>query len=336
MAAVNSNYAMAQNAAQAYADRKGLEDPQTERLLRQVRTNFNETVLTAMINDPKAYDRAKDYFSDHKMEMDTDSRDRVQRLFETVPKQQEEAAKSNQEQFYKANERQAMLDNFDGKMTLSEAQRLFRENKISEPFYNQMSAKLSKPDAFIKDPLTTSDPATFNSIRQAQLTGSQDPGTIQRMIMKASANKEIGPEDGKYLLSMEKDQPPTPRDKQIEANAGYLRDVGNRYFSSTNMFGVQTDALKQKASQESEAMVQDFYSQADKSKAQGEDLEKLRDQVRDTYARKQFPGLPPGEMPSIAIGIKGQVTQLLNPDEQSQRKADWTITRAQMKKKESQ
>lgn len=334
--ALAMNNSIVDDAAQARAQRLGLDPDETKKFMQTVKTTYHEDVLSQMVDDPAFMGKAKEYFNTYKSEMDVESRDRVRGWFDTIPKQHEETSKAAEEAYYKANMRTAMLDMFDNKLTLSEVQRRFRNNQLNESDYNSLANKLSKPDAAIVNSFDRSDPQIFNEIRQAQLTGSKSPGEIQRMIMKGAASKNIVPDDGKYLMGLESNKPPTPRDKQVEANANYLRDIGNRYFASTNMFGVQTEDLKQKASQESEAMVQDFYTQADKAKVQGKDLDELRDRVRDTAARNRFPGLPPGEMPAVAIGINGQVTQLLNPDEKSKRKSDWTITRNQINNKEGQ
>lgn len=322
-------------ATTARAARLGLDDNETEKLMRQVKTNYHETVLGEMVNDPNAMKQAKQYFSQYQSEMDTDSRDRVRNLFDTVPKQQDAAAKANEAQFYKANMRQSMLDMFDGKLTLSEAQRRFRENQLDKSDYDTLASKLSKPDAYIQDPLTASNPATFNAIRQAQLTGSKDPGEIQRMIMQGSASKDIGMEDGKYLLSLEKNQPPTPRDREIESSANTLRDFGNRYFAETNIFGGSKN--KEKTSQEAEQLVTDFYNQADKTKAQGEDLTKLRDQILKTYAAKRYPGIGNlDKMPDVVIDVNGKVNRLLSPDQHSGLKPRYKITPTSATDKEDQ
>lgn len=332
--ALNTNNQMVDTFTLARATRLGLDDAETEKFMRQVKTNYHETVLGQMVNDPNALPLAKKYFSTYRDEMDTQSRDRVRNLFDAIPKQQDEAAKKNQEDFYKNNMRQAMLDLFDNKLTLSETQRRFRENQLNESDYNVLSSKLSKPDAYIKDPLTSSDPATFNSIRQAQLTGSNSPGEIQRMIMQGAASKDIGAEDGKYLLSMN-DKPLTSRDKQIESYANTLRDFGNRYFAETNIFGRPKD--QDKTSQQAEGLVQDFYTQADKTKAQGDDLAKIRDQVLKTYAQQRYPGIGKlDKMPDVVIDVKGRVVRLLNPDQHSGLKPRYRITPVESDKKEDQ
>lgn len=321
------NNKLVDDATAARAERLGLDPQETKKFERAVKTTYHETVISQMVNDPNFMKQAKQYFNTYSGEMDTESRDRVRQLFDTVPKQQETAAKAAQEQFYKANMRTAMLDMFDGKLTLSEAQRRFRENQLDKSDYDLLAGQLSKPDAAVMKSFLVSDPETFNSIRQAQLTGSASPGEIQRMVAKGSADKDITPDDGKYLLGVNSEKPPTPRDKDIDSHASVLRDFGNRYFAETNLIGMQKN--KEKTNQEAESLVNDFYTQADKTKASGEDLLKLRDQVLKTYASKRYPGLGKlDKMPDVVIDVKGHVMRLLSPDQHSALKPRYKVTPA--------
>lgn len=335
--ALAMNNSIVDDAANARAQRLGLDPDETKNFLRTVKTGYHEDVLSQMVNDPNFLGKAKDYFNTYKGEMDSESKDRVRGWFDTIPKQQEAAAKANEEQFYKGNMRTAMLDMFDGKLTLSEVQRRFRENQLSESDYNSLANKLSKPDAAVMNSFLTSNPQTFNEIRQAQLTGSKSPGEVQRMIMNGAASKDIVPDDGKYLLSLNSEKPPTPRDKQIESYANNLRDFGSRYFAETNFFGMETDATKQKANQAAESLVNSFYTQADKTKAQGKDLEDLTTQIKKTAMQQRFPGLGNlDKAPDVVIDTKGRVVRLLNPDQHSGLKPKYKIVPSSEQEKEDQ
>lgn len=331
--ALAMNNSIVNDATIARAQRLGLDPDETKSFMRIVKTGYHENVLSQMVNDPAFLGKAKEYFNTYKSEMDSESKDRVRGWFDTIPKQQEASAKANQEQFYKANMRTAMLDMFDGKLTLSEVQRRFRENQLNESDYNQLSNKLSKPDATVTNSFLTSNPQAFNEIRQAQLTGSKSPGEIQRMIMAGSSSKEIVPDDGKYLLNINSEKPPTPRDRQVESYANSIRDFGNRYFAETNFLGMPTD--KNKTAQEAESLVQNFYTQADKTKVQGDDLAKLRDQVLKTAAQQRYPGVGKlDRMPDVVIDVKGRVTRVLSPDQQSGLKPKYKITKTSSVDKE--
>lgn len=335
--ALAMNNSMVNDATIARAKRLGLDPDETKNFMRTVKTGYHEDVLSQMVNDPNFIGKAKEYFDTYKSEMDSESKDRVRGWFDTIPKQQESSAKANQEKFYKANMRTAMLDMLDGKLTVSEAQRRYRENQLSESDYNSLNSKLSKPDAMIPNPMTRSDPETFNEIRQTQLAGSKSPGEIQRMIMKGVSSKDIGMEDGKYLMGVNSETPPTPRDKQIESYANNLRDFGSRYFAETNFFGMETDATKQKANQAAESLVSNFYQQADKTKSKGKDLEDLAVQIKKTAMQSRFPGLGNlDKAPDVVIDIKGKVTRLLSPDQRSGLKPKYKIVPSGEKDKEDQ
>jgi hypothetical protein len=322
--------------AEARAQRLGLDENEKKKFMRQIHTNYHETVLSQMVNDPGALKQAKAYFSAHREDMDVESQDRVRNLFDVVPKQQEEASKKAKTDYYNANMRQAMLDMFDGKLTLSEAQRRFRQDILDKSDYNILESRLNKPDAAAMRSFLISDPETFNTIRQAQLSGSKDPGEIQRMIAKGAASKDVTPDDAKYLLTINSERPPTSRDRYIEAAANNIRDFGNRYFAETNFFGMPKN--KDKTSRETEALLTDFYTAVDKAKAQqGEQIDELRDRVLKTAMQNRYPGLGSLEKaPDVVIDIKGKVARLLNPDQHSVLQPRYRIVPFKAPKKEEQ
>ena len=312
--------------AAARAARLGLDEDQTQDLMRQIHTNFHETVLSQMVNDPNFMKQAKAYFADHKNDMDAESQDRVRDLLDTVPKQREETAKQQQADYYKANLKQALEASWDGKMSLGEVQRLFRDGKLDKADYDTLASRYDKPDAQVMNSFVQSDPATFNAIRNAQLTGAKDPREVQHDIAQAFADKKISPDDGKYLMSMNSEKPPTPRDKYIDAAAATVRDSANRYLAESHFFGLVDN--KKEASAEADNLVQQFYSSVDKSKAQTtKQIDDLRDHIIAQGAAKRYPGLGKlDKMPDVVIDIQGNVTRLLNPDQHSGLKPRYRIT----------
>lgn len=313
------------NMVGARAKRLGLDEDETKAFKFGLDTKFHESVLSQMVNDPAMMPKAKEYFEAHEDEMDADSRDRIRQLIDAVPKQREETAKQQQSDYYKAQMHQAMEDMFNGKMSLGEAQRRFTNGQLDQADYDILQSQLNKPDAQVMRTFMQSDPQTFNEIRNAQLTGSSDPAEIQRMIARGSADKKITADDGKYLLSMTSDKPPTTRDKYIDAQANAIRDFGNRYFAETNMFGMTTN--KDKTSQSTENLVSNFYNSVDKSKAQTtKQIDDLRDHIIQQGAIQRYPGLGKlDKMPDVVIDVKGRVTRLLNPDQHSGLKPKYRI-----------
>jgi hypothetical protein len=222
---------------------------------------------------------------------------------------------------FDTNMRQATLNMLDDKMSGSEAQRLFTTGQINRQDFEALNRKLQIPETGALRSFMVSDPQTFNEIRQAQLTGSKSPAEIQRMI---AGSPGITPDDGKYLMKMNSENPPTDRDKYIEAQANNLRDFGSRYFAETNFLGMKTN--EDKTSKEAHSMVANYYSAVDKAQAKGEDIDKIRDQVLKTALNDRFPGVGKLEkMPDIVIDVKGRVTRLLAPDEHSGLKPKYRI-----------
>lgn len=223
---------------------------------------------------------------------------------------------------FETNMRGATLNMLDGKMSGSEAQRLFTIGQLNRQDFEAINRKLQIPEVGAERSFMISDPQQFNDIRQAQLTGSKSPGEIQRMI---AGSPGITNADAKYLMTMNSETPPTARDKYIEAQANSLRDFGNRYFSETNLLGMKTN--EDKTSKASQSLVANYYSAVDKVKAEGEDIDKIRDQVLKSALNDRFPGVGKlDKMPDVVIDVKGRVTRLLSPDEHSGLKPKYRIT----------
>lgn len=233
---------------------------------------------------------------------------------------------------FEDNMRQSTVNMLDGKMSISEAQRLFTTGQLSRPDFEAMERKLQMPEYGALRSFMVSNPQTFNDIRQAQLTGSKSPGEIQRMI---AGSPGITPEDSKYLMTMNSQNPPSARDKYIESQADSLRDFGNRYFSETNILGMKTN--EDKTSKEAQSLVANYYSAVDKAKAEGDDIDKIRDQVLKTALNSRYPGIGKLEkMPDVVIDVKGRVTRLLAPDQHSGLKPRYKITPTGTDDKEDQ
>lgn len=320
--------------AEQYARRNRMTPEDTDSLVLGVKSGLYKETVAQALKDGQ-YAAAQKIFDEHLNDMDGQTKLETKDLLDKIPKQQKAEAKANQEDYYKANMRDAMLNMFDGKMSLSEAQRLFKDNKIDKSDYDLLESKLSKPDAMIMKSFEQSDPQTFNTIRQAQLNGSKSPGEIQRMIAEGSADRSITPDDGKYLMKVNSEKPPTPRDKYIEGEANNIRDFGTRYFAETNFLGHPTN--QDNTNKQSEELVNNFYTAVDKAKANGEDIDTIRDDVKKTAMQKRFPGLGNlDKAPDVVIDIKGHVTRLLNPDQHSVLKPRFKVTKIGSDKEEDQ
>lgn len=173
---------------------------------------------------------AQKYFDQIKTSLSPGQQTDIQKYILVAQRQFEELLKYQKQQVYDSNMRTAMLDMFNGKLTLSEAQRLYANDTLSETDYGLLEGKLVKPDyTGLNDPLKKSDPTAYNEIREAQLSGSRTPGEITRMIARGGAEGTISPTDGPYLDKLNKNLPPSPTDSRIESHAASIRNFGDRY-----------------------------------------------------------------------------------------------------------
>jgi hypothetical protein len=314
-----------------FAKRNRLDSDQAATQKSDVHGNFHAGVVTEMM-DQGFYKQAQDYFDANVNDVPPKMRKDIQDYIDKIPKQHEETTKAAQEQFYKANLRTATLDYFDGKMSLGEAQRLFRNDKINEAGYDHLQSILTNPNAMINTERFQSDPQTFNEIRQAQLAG-KDPGEINHMILKAAAQRRnvnteegtisvpmLSQADGKFLTTMMQNKPPSPRDKYIDAAANAVRDSAGRYLAGSNL----DEPTKSK---EAEGLVGAFYHAVDSSKVQTtKDIDDLRDHVIKQGIMQRYPGVGKlDKMPDVVIDVNGKVTRLLNPDQHSGLKPKYKI-----------
>lgn len=308
--------------ADQYGFRNGMNPDEVKELKSKVLSNYHANVIDRMLSDDQSK-VANQYFSDYKDQItQLDTRDNIETNLDKIPKQKEAQAKQAVEDKYKSNGRDALINLIDGKMSLSEVQRLYKNDDIDKSTYEHIQGKLSRPDIYEK--AEESDPEVFNNVRQAQLNKSATPNEILRMISDGQADKEIRPDDAQYLKGMTKDMPASPQDKAVEAQANSIRDFGNRYFSDTSFFGKQKN--EDRAKSEVNDMVSQFYRSADGSKATGEQLKDIRNQVIENAVRKKYPGIPPGKLPDIVVDIKGKVTRLLTPEEPSVAKPKYRVT----------
>lgn len=323
--ALQFNMNTAMDNTKAYAERQRLDKDGTDHLVANVKDAMYRSTVNGMLrfqND----DSAQKYYAENKSEISPKARLEIEDLLDKVPRQKQELAKKQQEESYKANMRQAMLDMFDGNLTLSEAQRRFRNDDLKKGDYLMLEGRLNKPDALLMRSMLLSDPETFNNIRETQLAGTASSGEIQRMIARGFADKKISPEDGKYLVSMNDENPPSPKDKYVEAQAKEVRDFGMKYFSETNVLGRPTN--QEKTSQEAESLVQTFYNSVDQTKADVKGIDEIRDRVKKMAMQKRFPGLGNLESaPDVVIDNKGKVTRLLNPTQHSNLKAKYRVVK---------
>lgn len=266
---------------------------------------------------------AQGFFNQFKDNLSPDQQTEIQKFILVAQRQYEELIKYQKEQVYDANMRTAMLDMFDGKLTLSESQRRYRADVLKESDYNLLERKMVSPDYELLRRLKFSDAETFNDIRQAQLSQDRSPGEIDRMIAAGNVGKKITNEDAKFLTGINKERPLDPRDQQIESQANSVRDFGQRYFTE-NFF--QRVMKKDEKKKNVEKMVSDFYKQIDKESAPPERVDEIAKEVIGREVKKNHPEISRLEdIPHIIIDINGRVHRLLNPEQKTKLKPRYKI-----------
>lgn len=234
-----------------------------------------------------------------------------------------EMQKYLREQQYDASMREAMLNMMDGKLSLSEAQRLYRKDVIKESDYNLLERKMVSPDYELLRTLKFSEPATFNSIRESQIDKSKSPGEILRDIAAGLADKKIVSDDAKYLIERTKELPSDPIDNIVLSEANNIRDFGNRYFKN-EFLGFEIS--KDKKEQDVENLVSEFYKKVDKEKATPERVNEIGKELINGFVKKRYPELNRAEdIPHVVVDVNGKVHRLINPNQKTKMKPKYRL-----------
>lgn len=253
---------------------------------------------------------------------------------ETKSKKIATEQKAAVEKQYDDNMKQAMLDMFDGRMSISEAQRLFRAGILKESDYNSIERKLITPDYAMLKNLKISDPEAFNEVREHQINKDLTPGQIARKIMDYTNEGKIKADDAKYLTERTQELPPTREDILAKAGADSIREWAN---SQVNLGFIDRLTNPEKKSQEVESIVKDFYDQVDQGKLSGDAIAQVAKQVKTDYLKKRFPELNDMEdIPHILIGVGGKIQRLLGTTDKTTVKPRYKISKVEDKKPESQ
>lgn len=231
--------------------------------------------------------------------------------------------------------RRNMIDAFSGKLTLTELQRQFRADETDVGDYTKMAHIVADPDFAFMRPDRLTDPAVFNEIRQAQLSGSKSQGELLRMIRDAAADGKLannalaGGKDVDYLVRLTKETPPSPEDVHLDSQARAVRDFANRYYSDQEGFIAQrfpTEGSKKEKDTKIEAMVSDFIRRVDAEGAKGERVAEIAKEVQAVHIRKDFPEVGRLEdLPHVVIDARGKIRRVLNPDQQTKLKANYKV-----------
>lgn len=161
--------------AGARAKRLGLGFDQTQDFLRTYNSQFHETVLSQMVNDPKFQQKAQDYYNANKDEMDNDTKEKVEKwLGDGSVKSQ---ANQYVAEFMKENPK-------------SESGFLDAADKIQDPDVRTMvrqigSAQYQQNRAAVKN---DQDQTFENTLDYVQKSGATDPADIRQVIKPTDWN----------------------------------------------------------------------------------------------------------------------------------------------------
>lgn len=323
-----------ENAILGHGKRNGWSDEQIANAIITNRGDTHATVIDAMIGAGQV-DAAEKYYERHKDQLIGDKAKSItSKYIRNQAKAQEEQAKYELEKRQDENYKVAMMQMFDRNLPLSELQRLYRAGAIKESQYNSLESKIVKPEYSALFENLQSDPETYNSIREAQLSGRFDQAQILDMISKAVDEKKISNnprfDDAKFLTGFTKDiVPPSPRDQRIVSQANNLRDFGARYFQTSfmeRMFGGKDQRPAAR-----EAMVREFFRRVDESNADEEMVDEIAKQVMADFIKNDFPEVARMEdMPHVIVNAEGKVERLFRPEQKTKLKPAFTITRNPM------
>lgn len=314
-----------------YGKRRGESDESIKKAIDDAKSTTHTTVIEAMLGagDVAAADA---YYKANKKEIIGGKADAE--YIKAKSKAIIQQAKFEQEKAYDENARQTMLDMFDRKITLSELQRRYRAGIINEADYSKFESKMVKPEYLEAFKENYSDPVVFNEIRQAQLSGTKSKRELLDMINDATDNGKLSTggktgDDAKYLTSMVKDTPPTPREQRIDSQANNLRSFGQRYAKASFLDYAQKNdpkKIENRKVQRAEAIVNEFLKRVDDQKADGERVDEIAKEVISEYVKKDHPEIARLEdMPHIIVDVDGKVSRLMNADQKTKQKPRYKI-----------
>lgn len=183
--------------AGARAKRLGLDPDETENFMRNIHSQFHESVLSQMVNDPNFQKQAEQYFADHKDEMDIDSQERVRKMLGDGS--------------IKSQANTAVAD-LMSKHPNSESGFLAAADKIDDPDVRTMvrqigSAQFQQNRAAIKN----DQDETMNRVMDyVTKSGKTDPADIRQLIKTSDWNNMTGAQRT-AVLKMGEDNVTSPK-----------------------------------------------------------------------------------------------------------------------------
>lgn len=319
---VKMGIAQQENAFLKRARRKGFDKEQITAGLADIKSDTHISVIDSLIGSGE-FDMAEKYLKENRKQIVGEAAKRFDSDYVKAQKRKaQEVAKYEMEQRYDQNLHQTLIDDTEGNLSYSELYRRWRTGELKDTDFKAMEARMRSPEyGYTRlDTGASPDQGAFNAIREAQLSGEYTQGQIDRMIQ---AEKQLGPEDRKYLINQKVSVINDPKDQRIAAQAKSVADFGSRYFE-TGWFGWG----KKEKDAETQALVSEFYKRVDKENADGERVDEIAKEVIGTHIKKKHPEINRLEdVPHIIIGIDGKIKRLFAPEVKTKTKPMFKITR---------
>lgn len=270
-----------------------------------------------------------------KDQIDVNSYDKLKENILAQSKQMAAQAKAAENERFDQANRQAMIDYLDNKYTQSENEYRFRNNLIDQPTYMRMTNILGNPEMASMRDMPVSNSASYNKIREAQLSGKYTPRQLDEMVQEGVASGNIGEGNGlngddvKYLFGQNA-AAKTPEDAKVEAAANELGKYAQDYFDQDRPFFGRS-AYAKNAAKQSDEIKNMFYRQVDKEKATGARVEEIKQEVFKTFVAKNYPELGKyDQAPDVIYTIDGKIRSLTVPGgKKSTLKPKWRIMPAE-------
>lgn len=258
-------------------------------------------------------------------ELDSKTKLELRDLAERYKKRQEKEVQEAQKELQEASLKEAMLRIFDPneQYTLIDAQDAFAEGRISLEQYEKLENRLTSEKA-VK---ARTDVATYNAIREAQLSGKWEgeavsPQRLNEIILERSAAGLLSDTDSKSLLDKTFGDITNRSSELVKLNEEMLKSWGQRTF-----FGAEVawDQMPVQTQGKLNEMIYKFHRRVDDEKAEGSRIDEIAEEVKREYIKAEHPELGDvGDIPHVIVGLDGKVKRLLDPNQKTKVKPVFT------------
>lgn len=205
------------------------------------------------------------------------------------------------------NYKQAMLNAFDGKLTVKSAQELYRNNFISDTQFSKLNNYLY----YNLPTVNEDDLGTYNSIAQMQAEGDKTPEEINSVILDSAAKNKLKNASAKQLIGKTYNDFKNRKDDLVALNAKEMRTVGEEFFRTSLD---ETDKSKV------EQAIYTFHRRVIEENAEGERIPQIAQEIMTDAIRKEYPEINQVETINRVkemFGVKDNQSQELMPPKNS-------------------